>query len=124
MKAMINQTIRRKKEYDMQLRLLEMLLSLYYDEAYERQLAQAKQRLAVTNALLSTLDADEAFVISRRIIEDLGWAKIYKEFEEMWGAANLMSARTFRRIQASAYAKMESFAVQDSIMYQILMDKQ
>lgn len=72
-------------------------------------LAIDQMKLTTIQSWLKLLNADEAFVIQKHLIDELEWPRVEFAFQEQWKGMFTRSGRTLVKYQATALKKIVYF---------------
>jgi len=112
MEDTIKATLRRKRVLEAE---RNYLLQLHNDpdhidlEPQIKRLKYLESQLQCINIWLSLLSDDEAFVISRHLIDGIDIPRIAIEYRERWGAEFGKTERTIKTYQRRAIQRIENF---------------
>ena len=75
-----------------------------------RRLRLLEQRVVIIEYWMSLLNEDEAFVVSKHLIDGIEWGRIANLYEQKWGLQFAKAERTLVCYQANALKKIARYA--------------
>lgn len=109
MEQLIRAVICKYAEYMAEAKLYKKWLSQGEDPETKSHLALLEVKIAVIDAWMLLLSADEKFVVDKHLIEQLEWPRVVFEYRERWKREFERTERTLQIYQASALAKIADF---------------
>ena len=112
MVEMIRDTLRKKRDYAAERRLLH---DRFNDHRYkptvkqQEKLAYLDAQLACIETWLTLLTEDEAFVTQRHLVDGVDIPRVTVEFRERWGDEFAKTERTIKTYQRRALEKIMRF---------------
>lgn len=110
MEQLIRAVICKYTEYLAEAQLYNKWLMQTGDAETKNHLTLLEIKIAVINAWMLLLNADEKFVVDKHLIEQLEWPRVVFEFKERWKCEFDRTERTLQIYQASALAKIADFS--------------
>lgn len=109
MEQLIRAVICKYPEYLAEAKLYNKWLLQAEDAETKNHLTLLEVKIAVVNAWMLLLNADEKFVVDKHLIEKLEWPRVVFEYKERWNREFDRTERTLQIYQASALSKMMDF---------------
>lgn len=72
----------------------------------QKRIEDLERQLLKIDALMAVLTRDEAFVVQKHLIEGIDWARIIKEYNDVWGTDMEKSIRSLQICLTKALKKI------------------
>ena len=123
MEEFIRSVISKYNDFKAEAILYEKWLSKEDDPDTRNHLTYVQLKVAVIEAWLNLLNADEKFVVQKHLIEEMEWPRVAFEYREQWKNEFTRTERSLQVYQANALSKIAALADKNrEIMFQLFSD--
>ena len=110
--ATIKEILSKKREYEAKCEFLSCFMDddeNQDDKDRQDELKRLKMKIMRINLWLALLSEDEAYVVTRHLIDGIDVPRIAVEYERKWGSEFAKTERTIKMYQRRALKKIEAF---------------
>ena len=111
--ATIKEILSKKREYEAKCKFLSCFMDgddeNQGEEGRQDELKRLRRKLMRIDLWLALLSEDEAYVITRHLIDGIDVPRIAVEYERKWGSEFAKTERTIKMYQRRALKKIEAF---------------
>ena len=110
MEELVRNAICQYNDYVAEAKLLGKWLEQADDPTAKTTCTILELKIAIINAWLNLLNADEKFVVRKHLIEEMEWPRVAFEYRERWKNEFARTERSLQVYQVNALAKIVAFA--------------